>query len=134
MAYWAVVVQPDDEVAIVVDGKVVRIRPDGTVDHLDRPAPALEPGVHELDEAAFAALTRPAAADPDRPGDRRDWLVSLDLPIEANSPAEAVRAFWRYANQLGPRELPTFVAPVGDELAMQAYVLGEPVNLDPEED
>ena len=56
------------------------------------------------------------------------------MPIEASTPAEAVRAFWTYAAELGPRELPTFVAPVGDELAMQAYVLGEPTNLDPEED
>ena len=36
--------------------------------------------------------------------------------------------------ELGPRELPTFVSPAGDELAMQAFVLGEEANLDPEED
>ena len=62
------------------------------------------------------------------------WLVSLDLPIEATSPAEAVRQFWSYVLELGPAELPTFVSPSGNELAMQAFVLGEEANLDPEED
>jgi hypothetical protein len=66
--------------------------------------------------------------------DRQTWLVSLDLPIEATSPAEAVRQFWSYVLELGPAELPTYVSPSGDELAMQAFVLGEEANLDPEED
>ena len=66
--------------------------------------------------------------------DQRTWLVSVDLPIEADSPAEAVRLFWSYVRELGPRELPAFVSPTGDELAMQAFVLGEQANLDPEED
>ena len=66
--------------------------------------------------------------------DRRTWLVSLDLPIEAATPAEAVRQFWSYVQELGPAELPTFVSPSGNELAMQAFVLGEEANLDPEED
>jgi hypothetical protein len=65
---------------------------------------------------------------------RRTWLVSLDLPIEATSAAEAVRQFWTYIADLGPRELPTFVSPADDELAMQAMVGGVEVNLDPEED
>lgn len=65
---------------------------------------------------------------------RQTWLVSLDLPIEASSAAEAVRQFWTYVADLGPRELPTFVSPAGDELAMQAMVAGVEVNLDPEED
>ncbi len=64
----------------------------------------------------------------------RSWLVSLDLPIEAETAADAVREFWAYVRALGPDELPTFVSPSGDELAMQAMVAGEPVNLDPEED
>ena len=64
----------------------------------------------------------------------RTWLVSLDLPIEADTAADAVREFWVYVRSLGPEELPTFVSPTGDELAMQAMVAGEPVNLDPEED
>jgi hypothetical protein len=62
------------------------------------------------------------------------WLVSLDLPIEADNPAEAVARFWAYVAELGPGRLPAFVSPTGNELAMQAYVLDQPVNLDPEED
>ncbi|GGL92456.1 MULTISPECIES: hypothetical protein [Micromonospora] len=68
------------------------------------------------------------------PPQRRTWLVSLDLPIEAGSPAEAVRLFWSYVQELGPRELPAFVSPSGDELAMQAFVLGAEANQDPEEE
>ncbi|HEX6500270.1 MAG TPA: hypothetical protein VF054_14750 [Micromonosporaceae bacterium] len=78
---------------------------------------------------SIEAAARRAAVVPDR-----TWLVSVDLPIEAPSPAEAVRRFWSYVRQLGPRELPAFVSPADDELAMQAYVLGEQANLDPEED
>src|SRR5215467_12265350 len=62
------------------------------------------------------------------------WLVSLDLPIEADSAGDAVRQFWAYVRDLGPDELPTFVSPTYDELSMQAMVAGVPVNLDPEED
>jgi len=84
-----------------------------------------------VDAAAFQRVVGrfAAAAQP-----RRTWLVSLDLPIEAASPAEAVRQFWTYVMDLGPRELPAFVSPSGDELAMQAFVLGAAANLDPEED
>ena len=53
---------------------------------------------------------------------------------DAGSKAEAVREFWTYVDKLGPSQLPAFVWPRGDELAMQAYLLGERVNLDPEED
>ena len=66
--------------------------------------------------------------------DSQTWLVSLDLPIEAPTPAEAVRLFWSYVRDLGPAELPAFVSPAGDELAMQAFVLGEEANQDPEEE
>ncbi len=52
----------------------------------------------------------------------------------AASPAEAVRQFWSYVAELGPAELPAFVWPSGDELAMQAFVLGAEANQDPEED
>ena len=100
----------------------------------DQPVPA---GDLKLDE-------RVTALEPDlfrrlagRLGGNRDtqtWLVSLDLPIEATSPAEAVRQFWSFVLELGPAELPTFVSPSGNELAMQAFVLGEQANLDPEED
>jgi hypothetical protein len=62
------------------------------------------------------------------------WLVSLDLPIEAASAAEAAAQFWSYVAQLGPGELPVFVSPAGNELAMQAYLMSEQTNLDPEED
>lgn len=65
---------------------------------------------------------------------RRTWLVSVDLPIEAASPAEAVAEFWAYLRELGPDQLPAFVAPIGDELAMRAYLAGEPHDLDPEDD
>ncbi|GHJ46238.1 hypothetical protein Cs7R123_35800 [Catellatospora sp. TT07R-123] len=64
----------------------------------------------------------------------REWLVSVSLPIEAATPAEAVAEFWRYVVELGPAELPAFVSPAGDELAMTAYVSDGPAPLDPEED
>lgn len=66
--------------------------------------------------------------------DRTTWLVSVNLPIEAESPAEAVRAFWSYVTDLGPDGLPVFVSPTDDELSMRAYVRAIPTNLDPEED
>lgn len=100
----------------------------------DAPQPAghlaIDGPVTKLDPAAYQAVA-------DRIGPRsrpRTWLVSLDLPIEAEAPAEAVRRFWTYAMELGPGELPVFVWPPGDELAMQAYVLGEVTDLDPDED
>jgi hypothetical protein len=83
-----------------------------------------------LDGGTFATLTARVAPAVDN----RTWLVSLDLPIEAPNPAEAVRLFWSYVMELGPRELPTYVSPSDDELAMQAFVLGEEANQDPEEE
>lgn len=68
------------------------------------------------------------------PADRKSWLVSVALPIEAVNPAEAVRQFWSHVLELGPAELPTYVWPSGDELAMQAFVLGAEANQDPEEE
>jgi hypothetical protein len=62
------------------------------------------------------------------------WQVSLTLPIEAPTRAEAVLRFWAFVRLLGPEQLPAFVWPAGDELAMQAYVLEHPVSLDPEAD
>ncbi|WP_433389612.1 hypothetical protein [Micromonospora sp. KLBMP9576] len=100
----------------------------------DEPVPAdtltLDGPVTALDPAAFSALAERLGPPPRR----RSWLVSLDLPIEAASSAEAVRLFWAYVQELGPRELPAFVSPFGDELAMQAFVLGAEANQDPEED
>ncbi|MFG1803418.1 hypothetical protein ACGFI4_25080 [Micromonospora carbonacea] len=100
----------------------------------DEPVPAdglaLDGPVRALPADAYRALV--ARLGP--PPARRSWLVSLDLPIEAATPAEAVRLFWSYVRDLGPRELPAFVSPSGDELAMQAFVLGAEANQDPEED
>ena len=100
----------------------------------DEPVPAgelkLAEPVAEIDEEQYERFAVRLNSGPDR----QTWLVSLDLPIEAATPAEAVRQFWSYALELGPAELPTFVSPSGDELAMQAFVLGEQANQDPEED
>jgi hypothetical protein len=90
----------------------------------------VDTAVTRLDAATYRALADRLAP----PARVTTWLVSVDLPIEAESPAEAVRRFWSYVTELGPRELPAFVSPSDDELAMQAYVLGEPANLDPEEE
>lgn len=62
------------------------------------------------------------------------WLVSVSLPVEAGSAAEAVRDFWSYVAQLGPDELPVYVSPLGQEAVTRAYLRDEPANLDPEED
>jgi len=65
---------------------------------------------------------------------KKAWLVNVALPIEAESPAEAVGEYWRYVAELGSAQLPAYVCPVGDELAMTPFVAGAPTNLDPEED
>jgi hypothetical protein len=65
---------------------------------------------------------------------RDRWQVAVSLPIEADSPAEAVAGFWSYLRELGPGQLPAYVWPAGDELAMRAYLRGELTNEDPEED
>jgi hypothetical protein len=100
----------------------------------DEPVPAdrltLDGPVVPVDPVTYRELAARLGPTPDC----RTWLVSLDLPIEAASPAEAVRQFWSYVMELGPRELPAFVSPAGDELAMQAFVLGAEANQDPEED
>lgn len=80
------------------------------------------------------AFRRVAAALGAARRDKKSWLVSVALPIEAASPAEAVRQFWSHVHELGPVELPTYVWPSGDELAMQAFVLGAEANQDPEEE
>lgn len=99
--------------------------------NFDKPVPAdavlLDGG--EIEAGVFASF-----AERLRPGRDRVWMVSLDLPIEAPTSGEAVRRFWSYVRELGPVELPTYVAPAGDELAMQAFVLGAEANQDPEED
>ncbi|RAO38357.1 hypothetical protein PSN13_00823 [Micromonospora saelicesensis] len=122
---------PDDPQSPVEPGTLVVAY---TRRAFDEPVPAdlltLDGPVTAVEPAAFRALVDQLGPPPAR----RTWLVSLDLPIEAGTPAEAVRLFWSYVQELGPRELPAFVSPAGDELAMQAFVLGEQANQDPEEE
>jgi hypothetical protein len=89
------------------------------------------PGLTEVSAGDIEALAGGARRVD---ADRSEWLVMVALPIEAPSRAEAVREFWTYVEKLGPTDLPALVWPLGDELAMQPYLLGERVNLDPEED
>jgi hypothetical protein len=107
---------------------------DEPVDVADLLPPAVHPCLLALDEESHARVVDRVAAAARVDADKSDWLVSVALPIEAASPAEAVRVFWSYVDQLGPRELPAYVSPARDELSMRAFVLGEPANLDPEED
>jgi hypothetical protein len=100
----------------------------------DLPLGPVEQGLTELDPSLYARLAGRVSAQRRGDADISQWLVSVALPIEAASRAEAVREFWTYLAKLGPRELPAFVWPQGDELAMQAFVLGEEANLDPEEE
>ncbi|SNY05448.1 hypothetical protein [Paractinoplanes atraurantiacus] len=140
-------VAPDDEVLLVADGHVVALaraaKTDGDVLVLtylrrsfDDPVPA--PGLTEgeavpVDAETFRRFATALGAEPKGPN-RPTWLVSVALPIEATTPAEAVRQFWSHVLELGPAELPTYVWPSGDELAMQAFVLGVEANQDPEEE
>jgi hypothetical protein len=126
-----------DRVVLVADGVVFGLATvvrDGWVRYTRRlfdaplPAAGLTPG--PLSPDGYAALVARAAPA----GRVRTWMVGVDLPIEAESPGEAVRQYWSYLRELGPGELPAYVSPAGDELAMQAYLLGEPTNLDPEEE
>ena len=120
---------------LVAGSEVARVR--YTHRLFDEP-PALDgsfaPGLTEVSAGDFHALTAGVDAGSRVDADRSEWSVMVALPIEAGSRAEAVREFWTYVERLGPTELPAFVWPSGDELAMQAYLLGERVNLDPEED
>ena len=61
-------------------------------------------------------------------------VVYVRRAVEAVGPGDAVRQFWSYVAELGPSELPALVWPSGNELAMQAFVLGVEANQDPEED
>ena len=142
---------PDDEVLLVADDHVVALAravktggDDLVLTYVrrafDDPAPAA--GLLPVDAAAgqpveveAPVFRRFAAALAGEPGPGTPtWLVSLALPIEAANPADAVRQFWTHVAELGPKELPAYVWPSGDELAMQAFVLGEEANQDPEED
>jgi hypothetical protein len=104
---------------------------------LDAPLPVdvdLPVGTWPLAPDTFEALAGKVDATHRVGAGRRTWLVTVALPVEATSAPEAVRAFWSYVRDLGPTELPAYVSPSGDELAMQVYVLGEEANQDPEED
>lgn len=146
----AAAVAPDDEVLLVADGHVVALaqalKTDG--DDLvlaymwrafDEPVPADELGLSEaspvvaVERAVFDRLAVAFGARTDVTT-HKNWLVSVAMPIEAKTPAEAVRQFWSHLVELGPAELPTYVWPSGDELAMQAFVLGVEANQDPEEE
>jgi hypothetical protein len=135
------VARPGDDVVLVAEDRAValgRFTPTGAIAYVrrafDQPAAAddlkLTEPVTPLDEESF----RRVAARVGSRQERKTWLVSVALPIEASGRAEAVRQFWAYVRELGPAELPTFVWPSGDELAMQAFVLGAEANQDPEED
>lgn len=162
MGYWAVVVPaeryaqerlvgnasvatapglvPGDQVALIagIEPPVVfglgAVGRDGRVHYtrrlFDAPVPAGELAPGPLPADAFGVLVEKAG--PVAPV--QTWIVGVDLPIEADTPAEAVRRYWSYLRDLGPSELPAFVSPLDDELAMQAYVMGEEAALDPEED
>ncbi|WP_250003457.1 hypothetical protein [Actinoplanes sp. M2I2] len=144
-------VEPDDEVLLVVGGEVVALAHAAKADGDDLVLAYLRRAFDEPVSAAELALDeddlRIAPVDPEvfrrlagglggsgRAGGKKTWLVSVALPIEAATPAEAVRQFWSHVEELGPGELPTYVWPSGDELAMQAFVLGQEANQDPEEE
>jgi hypothetical protein len=140
----------DDEVLLVADGDVVALTQAVDVEDgrlvlaylrraFDEPVPVDGPLVEGLPVESLVAVPpeqfrRLAAALGGAAADKQSWLVSVALPIEAATPAEAVRQFWSHLLALGPAELPTYVWPYGDELAMQAFVLGEEANQDPEEE
>lgn len=145
----ATAVTPDEEVLLLAEGHVVAlaraVKTDGddlVLAYLrrqfDEPVPAagLAPegatGVVAVEPREFRRLVA-ALGGATRRG-LPTWLVSVALPIEAPTPADAVRQFWTHVRELGPAELPAYVWPSGDELAMQAFVLGEEANQDPEEE
>ncbi|MEU8656507.1 hypothetical protein [Actinoplanes philippinensis] len=128
-----------DEVLLVAEDQVVALarveKSDGELSlwYLRRAfdeAIPFEGSAGAIDEETFQRYARRLGP----PADRKPWLVSVAMPIEAANPAEAVRQFWSHVLELGPAELPTYVWPSGDELAMQAFVLGAEANQDPEEE
>lgn len=130
-----------DEVLLVAEEQVVALarveKTDGGELSLwylrrafDEPVPAADLTAGPVGEATFDRFARALGGA----ADKKQWLVSVAMPIEAVNPAEAVRQFWSHVLELGPAELPTYVWPSGDELAMQAFVLGVEKNQDPEEE
>jgi hypothetical protein len=78
---------------------------------LDEPVAGLLPdrpvGLYPLDSPVLSEAVRRLSV-PD-PAGRARWVVSVHLPVEASSSAAAVREFWTYVMELGPRELPAYV-------------------------
>jgi hypothetical protein len=97
------------------------------------PVPPSGPGLVAIAADAYERVAEQIPASRRIDADRSEWFVSVTLPIEARSRAEAVREFWTYIDKLGPQELPAYVWPRGDELAMQSFVLGTPTIDDPED-
>ena len=106
--------------------------PPAPADVLPVDAPTL-PGLFPLPPAQHTRLSTLVSATASAADGRSVWFVSVAVPVEATTRAEAVREFWTYVDKLGPVELPAYVWPLGDELSMQPYVLGKLTNLDPEE-
>ena len=80
----------------------------------------------------FQRLASPAGRET---GDRRPgWSALRPADRGGHTRPRRCGSSGRTCCELGPAELPTFVWPSGDELAMQAFVLGEEANQDPEED
>ena len=139
-------VAPDEEVLLVADDHVVAlcraVKTDGAdlvLTYLrrqfDEPLPAeglAGAGAAEVDPEVFHRLASQLRGE--SAAGLPNWLVSVALPSEAASPADAVRQFGSHVRELGPAELPAYVWPSGDELSMQAFVLGAEANQDPEED
>ncbi|WP_203815095.1 hypothetical protein [Paractinoplanes ferrugineus] len=139
-------VAPDEEVLLVADGHVVALCRAAKTDgddlvltylrrQFDAPVPAEGvggAGPVEVDPEFFRRLVSQLSGA--NAAGLPSWLVSVALPIEAGSPADAVRQFWSHVRELGPAELPAYVWPSGDELAMLAFVLGAEANQDPEEE
>jgi hypothetical protein len=143
-------VAPDEEVLLVAGDRVVALARAAKTDGDDLLLTYLRRGFDEpvpAGDLTAAAGGTPTEVDPEvfgrlagalsggrsaaRPS---SYLVSVALPVEAATPADAVRQFWSHVRELGPAELPAYVWPYGDELAMQAFVLGAEANQDPEED
>jgi hypothetical protein len=139
-------VAPDEEVLLVADDHVVALCRAAKTDgddlvltylrrQFDEPVPAEGLGAArpvEVDPEVFRRLV--AQLRGEGTAGLPNWLVSVALPIEAVSAADAVRQFWSHVRELGPAELPTYVWPSGDELSMLAFVLGAEANQDPEEE
>jgi hypothetical protein len=128
------IVQDRDDAGRVVVEYRARVFDDPPPVPADALPSPITPGLHPLPSAQFTRLSTLVSAAAEANAGRSVWFVSVAVPIEAATPAEAVREFWTYVDKLGPRELPAYVWPLGDELAMQAFVLGSVTNLDPEED